>query len=205
MASRRDHAAEQARRNRAARKAGFANRYQQRLARARAAHPGVTTREARGHGRLGVAAAFRRRLARASRDPDAVLSFIGDDRQADGSWRAASFTFLDEQGEEEFLFSTPTQLAGLPAIAEAISGSGIFLIGVKYFQKLVAWVEEEQPFRFARGAGALKRWLRRFSSSGAALTTPEREAALVVDGLLRAEALFAERGLRRKLFRIEAA
>lgn len=196
----RDYRAEYARRQQLARRRGFSDYYAERVSRAEQARPGITRAQARGHGGLGKLGRLRRALRRAG--DDGYVDFVADGRDAEGRWTEGELSVLDG-GETRIRFG-PGELGLLPEALRMIDASPLTKLGnLKYLRQLVGWVEEELPYLFWRLRDG--RFLRRFSRSGAALTTARRADALVVEGLESAEALFDRRRLEAKGFALEAA
>lgn len=137
----RDYAAEYARRQARAKAAGFGSYYEQRIARATAKRPGISRSQARGH--RSVADVLR---AIQSAPGGTQVSFMGLDRQADGTWRRASILLLagDGSSETEFVLG-PRQLRRLPEIEQAIGSAGFAVLGAEYMQEMVEWVDEHYP------------------------------------------------------------
>ena len=144
-ARRRDYKAEYARRisgyqqrhpgaTRAAARGHQPSEYQARVARYRELHPGASRAQAAGHRSAADLPPAIRKAARQG----GYVSFIGVDRQADGTWRRASFTVGDADGEREFLLG-PRQLGKLAAIGGLIASSGVMLLGGKYLQAMIEW------------------------------------------------------------------
>ena len=132
MARRRDYRAEAARRNELARSRGYASYYQERLARARKAHPRISTSAARGH--ATPAEREVNRLLRTIRrlPPDAQVAFTGIDRQKDGTWRVGRFDVLSDEGDLHFEIDADVLEKRIGEIADALAGTGIAVIGAKY-------------------------------------------------------------------------
>lgn len=81
--------------------------------------------------------ALLRAIDRAS--PETVVSFLGLDRQPDGTWRIASFNLYN--GEMSSFQFDGAGLGLLPAIADRISAAGLMMLGAKYLQQMAAWAE----------------------------------------------------------------
>lgn len=142
-ARKRNYAAEYARRQQLARERGFGSYYRERVTRAQQQRPGVSRAAAAGH---RSAADLLRALRRAPVE-GTMVSFIGIDRQRDGTWRRASFTLLTPDGEErEFILGPhahgPGGLDRLGQASAIIDSRGLFLIGGKYLQ---AMIEQDDP------------------------------------------------------------
>ena len=132
MARRRDYRAEAARRTELARARGYSSYYQERLARARKAHPRISTSAARGH--ATPAEREVNRLLRTIRrlPPDAQVAFTGIDRQKDGTWRVGRFDILTDDGDEFFEIDADVLEKRIKEIADALAATGIAVIGAKY-------------------------------------------------------------------------
>lgn len=145
MARQRDYRAEYRARQRRAKAAGFEGYYRQRLARARTARPGISTKGARGHGGGGEREADRliRRLRRGL-PPGSDIHFTGTDRQPDGTWHAARFDVFAGDGSFEDTFEVDA-LDRLPEIRDAIATTGISVLGAAYFEKMLDWLDEGPP------------------------------------------------------------
>ena len=115
--------------------------YRQRVERAQARVPGISRRAAAGHATRDERTALRllRRIPKLHRDT--IVSFLGLDRQADGTWLRASFDLLNG-GIESFVFGGEG-LRYLGRIADALAASGVMVLGAQYLQQMAEWVEGE--------------------------------------------------------------
>lgn len=126
MARRRDYRAEAARRNELAREQGYSSYYQQRLARAREQHKGISTGAARGHAsREERKVADLIRLLK-SQPTDAQVSFVSKDRKPDGTYGTGWFdvTYIDARGKarvDVFEIDAKVLQSRLDEIAEVIA------------------------------------------------------------------------------------
>lgn len=143
MARRRNYRAEAARRNELARQRGFASYYEERIARARRQHPGITRRAARGHATPGERAANRLERDLKKLPADSMIAFTGIDRQADGTWRRARFDVLNPDGTDQTYIVDGPALGRLPHIADAIGDSGISVLGAKYLAQMADSEQQE--------------------------------------------------------------
>ena len=132
MARRRNYSAEAARRNELARERGYASYYEERIARARKAHPRISKAAARGHASPQEREV--NRLLRTIRKlpPDAQVAFTGIDRQKDGTWRTGRFDVLSDEGDMVFEIDAGVLDDRIGEIADALAGTGIGVIGAKY-------------------------------------------------------------------------
>lgn len=132
MARRRDFSREAARRNELARERGYASYYQERIARAKRAHPGISKGAARGH----PSAQERKvnRLLRTIRKlpPDSQVAFTGIDRQPDGTWKTGRFDVLSDDGDSHFEIDADVLQKRITEIADEIADTGIAVIGARY-------------------------------------------------------------------------
>lgn len=137
MARRRDYRAEAARRNELARERGYASYYQERLARARRAHPRISTAAARGH-----ASAQEKEVARLIRrikrmGPGDQIAFTGIDRQPDGTWKRGWFDIIPADDPlEVYVIDADVLMPRLSEIADAAADTGIAVIGAQYMAKM---------------------------------------------------------------------
>lgn len=147
MARQRDYRAEYQARQRRARAGGFRGYYEQRIARARAARPGISTGAARGHARAGEREADRllRRLRRGL-PAGSDVHFTGTDRRDDGTWHGARFDVFAGDGSFEDTFELPEEALGrLVGIRDAIAQTGIAVLGAAYFEKMLDWLDAGAP------------------------------------------------------------
>lgn len=165
--------------------------YQQRIERAQQRSPGISRRQAAGHGTRDERQlqALLRAIRKAGRnEPDTIVSFLGLDRQPDGTWNRAGFDLLD--GEMLSFDFGGDALARLPEVADAVSAAGLMLLGAKYLQMMIDYVQEHLPsFRAKRN----DRWFRRFDRLGRALTAGQRKQAGIVSDPDQLELLRAKR------------
>jgi hypothetical protein len=115
--------------------------YQRRIERAQKRSPGITRRQAAGHGTPDEkrATALLRAIRKAHKET--VVSFLGLDRQADGTWRRAGFDLMN--GDLESFEFGGDALRRLPEIADVLAASGLMVLGAKYLQQMVEWVEQQ--------------------------------------------------------------
>lgn len=126
--------------------------YRQRVERYLERHPGASREQAAGKRSAASLPAALRQLARRGSGQKVApyVSFFGLDRQRDGSWRRASFTLGgDGEPEREFILGPNLhgpggldKLAGIAdLIAELVASGRVTLIGGKYLQAMVDYVE----------------------------------------------------------------
>lgn len=176
MPRKRDYPAELARRNQAARRRGYSSYYQERLARARKARPGISTTAARGHARAGEREALRLLKAVRRLPPDAQIAFTGLDRQRDGTWRQARFDIIAPGGYDATFIIDEPGLYLLPQIADSIAATGITVLGAQYLSQMVDTLEQQQLYAIRGRTG---RFVFGLDKTGRARTVTElHEAAL---------------------------
>ena len=148
MARARNYKAELAARNARARAAGFKSYYEQRIARAQRAYPGISRSAARGHAPAAESEALRLIRLIPKLESDTNFTFVGIDRQPDGTWLTARFDVIESRGErniEELTFLVgPAGHRQLPNVANALRDSGWAALGAKY---LTEWVQNQIPVR----------------------------------------------------------
>lgn len=162
------------------RKAAGKSEYQTRIERAQAKRPGISRAAAAGHGSRDErqVAALLRELGRTHKDT--IVSFLGLDRQADGTWRRAGFDLLD--GELLSFEFGGEALRRLPEVADAITAAGLTLLGAKYLQQMVDWAVDNLAKFLARRRG---RWFKSWARNGRSVTVAERRRATLVGELDR--------------------
>lgn len=185
---RRDYKAEYARRQAGARTRGFQGYYGERLSRARARHPGISTGAARGHARPSERAVDRFLRQIRKLPPGSTVSFTGTDRQPDGTWNTARFDVFPGDGTDETT-TTVTDLDRLAEIRDALAATGILVLGAKYLARMAQAVEEQL---YAIRSSKTGRWLYGVGKKGQALT----RRALDDRVLISPDARILERRLR---------
>lgn len=148
--------------------------YAERIRRAKARHPGITTAGARGHG--GPPGRNVNRLLRAlDRLPQkSTVAFTGQDRQADGTWNEARFDLLPGDGSDEQTFVVATKdLGRLAEIRDVIAASGFLTLGKNYLDRMTQKIGEAlYAIRARRPSGKQRsrRWLAKVGPKGRAVT-----------------------------------
>lgn len=155
--------------------------YAARIARYQARHPGASRSAARGHAGAGEREADRllRQLGRGLPDGSSI-HFAGTERQPDGTWRRARFDLLGGDGTESTFEIPEEALNRLPEIRDAIAGSGAAVLGASYLEKMVDWVEQNEPPPpvYVIESPRTHRLVRGVSKKGNALTTSTMRDAL---------------------------
>ena len=197
----RDFKLEAARRNELARRQGFSNYYAKRVSRAEAARPGISRRAARGHPRGGErsAAALIRAIRRMPKDGQ--ISFMGTDRQADGTWNSAWFGLLP--GDEEYTISQDG-LYQLSYIADVIAATGITVLGAKYLASMITYIEEDAAFALGKKQlrGLATRYVVKIDKAGRARTSTNLADALIFDSHDAAARFSRKHGLERRGYEV---